>query len=352
MCEKLEERVGQGEFNISPYITLCALDIICETAMGKHLNTQTDNSSQYLKVLHQVCEMIVKRFKSPWMWPNLLFYLFGDGRKFDKYLKIVQGFTKNVIETRQKEYNENEAKMMEDEVGDADESNVYIKKKRRAFLDLLLYHWHRGELTTEEIQEEVDTFMFAGHDTVSVGMTWAIYMIVSHPEVYRKVNQEIDDVFGDSNRPAMLEDLKKLDYMEMALKETLRLYPSVSIIGRKTTEELDIDGYKIPAKYRVTLFIGGLHKDPQYFPEPLVYNPDRFLPENIKERHPYAFIPFSAGRRNCIGQKFAMVEEKILLTWIFRKFRVETTQVEADIHPEMNLVLRPKYGVKVKLSKR
>ncbi|CAE1329931.1 CYP4V2 [Acanthosepion pharaonis] len=101
-----------------------------------------------------------------------------------------------VIENRQKEYNENEAMIMEEEADDADESNVYMKKKRRTFLDTLLYNWHRGKLTTEEIQEEVDTFMFEGHDTTSVGMMWALYMIVSHPEVYKKVNKEIDDVFA------------------------------------------------------------------------------------------------------------------------------------------------------------
>lgn len=323
-----------------------------ETSMGKHLNAQNDSSSQYVKALHHVCEMIVRRSTSPWVWPNLLFYLFGDGWKFDKYLKIIQDFTKNVIENRQKEYNENEAKIMEEEADDADESNVYMKKKRRTFLDTLLYNWHRGKLTTEEIQEEVDTFMFEGHDTTSVGMMWALYMIVSHPEVYKKVNKEIDDVFGDSNRLATQEDLKKLDYLEMALKEAMRIHPAVPIIGRTTTEDIEIGGYTIPAKHWVTLFIAGLHRDPQYFPDPLFYNPDRFLPENIKERHPYAFIPFSAGRRNCIGQKFAIAEEKILLSWIFRRFQVETTQTETDIHPEMGLVLRSKNGIKVKLLKR
>lgn len=352
MCEKLEERIGQGEFNISPYITHCALDIICETAMGKHLNTQNDSSSQYVKALHHVCEITMQRQKSPWIWPNFLFYFFGDGHKFDRYLKILHGFTKNVIENRQKEYNENEAKAIEEEADDADESNFYMKKKRRAFLDMLLYNWHRGELTTEDMQEEVDTFMFAGHDTTSVGMMWALYMIVSHPEVYKKVNQEIEDVFGDSNRPASPEDLKKLDYLGMALKESMRIYPSVPLIGRKTTDDLEIDDYKIPPNQWVTLFIGSLHRDPQYFPDPLIYNPDRFLPENVKKRHAYSFIPFSAGRRNCIGQKFAIAEEKIILSWIFRRFRVETTQAETDIHPEMALVLRPKYGIKVKLTKR
>ena len=136
---------------------------------------------------------------------------------------------------------------------------------------------------------------------------------------------ELDEVFGDSDRPCTTQDVAELKYLECCIKETLRLYPSVPAVMRYITEDILVGnkaftypsvsflyanswlsgGYKIPAGVSVALMIYGMHHNPKIYPNPEVYNPERFLPENAVDRHPYAFIPFSAGPRNCIGNIIA-----------------------------------------------
>lgn len=160
-----------------------------------------------------------------------------------------------------------------------------------------------------------------GHDTTSAGMNWALQLIGSHPECQAKVHQELDLVFGDDDdRDIRFDDLKNLNYLEMCIKEALRLYPSVPMFGRTLYEDCDIsthlqnlkiklcqgyknllDGFNIPASTQLLFIPFAVHRDPKHWPDPEIFNPDRFLPENSVGRHPFAYLPFSAGARNCIG---------------------------------------------------
>lgn len=114
----------------------------------------------------------------------------------------------------------------------------YDNKKRVAFLDTLLkYKKENKTITFEDIQEEVDTFMFEGHDTTAAAASWACHLIGSHPDVQKKIHEELDRVLGHSNRHITQDDLRELKYLECVIKETLRLYPSVAMFARKPSEE-------------------------------------------------------------------------------------------------------------------
>ena len=110
------------------------------------------------------------------------------------------------------------------------------------------------------------------------------------------------------------------------------------------------DGIKIPAPMRVGILIFQAHRLPEHYPEPDKFNPDNFLPERVAGRHPYAYIPFSAGPRNCIGQKFAILEEKTVVSYVLRHFKLEATGEVPIGLPD--LVLRPENGIQVKISPR
>ena len=116
-----------------------------------------------------------------------------------------------------------------------------------------------------------------------------------------KVWNELNQVFGDSDRPCTLEDSNHLKYLEACIKESLRLYPSVPAIERYISEDIELGGYKIPSGASLSVHIFALHRHEGFFPDPLAFKPERFETEQSSGRHPFAFIPFSAGPRNCIG---------------------------------------------------
>ncbi|KAG7486616.1 cytochrome P450 4V2 [Solea senegalensis] len=342
LLEKLEKKAGKGKFNCFSDVTLCALDIICETAMGKKINAQNDTESTYVESVYKMSDIVSRRQRKPWFWPDALYKIFGDGRAHDKNLKVLHEFTYSVIRERAAELSSQES--------DADQG----KKKRQAFLDMLLKTTDENgnKMSHQDIQEEVDTFMFEGHDTTAAAMNWALHLIGSHPEVHSKVNEELQEVFGSSDRHANTEDLKKLKYLDCVIKEALRLFPSVPFFARSICEDCHIKGFKIPKGANAIIVTYALHRDPRYYPEPEEFRPDRFLPDNCVGRPPYAYIPFSAGLRNCIGQRFAQMEEKVVLSSILRKFNVEACQKREELQPIGELILRPEKGIWIKLERK
>ncbi|CAC5409593.1 CYP4V2 [Mytilus coruscus] len=357
MMNKLEGKWKNGTFNIFNDITLCALDIICETAMGRTINAQNDDDSEYVKAVYKITEIILTRQRSPWFWPDFMFNTIGAGKEHDRLLKILHGFTEKVIKEKSAEFSKKQADglTMEDILNnhDDDETSYISREKRLAFLDMLLCSTVQGEsLSFMDIREEVDTFMFEGHDTTAAAMSFTMHLIGAHPEVQAKVHTELDEVFGDSNRRATMKDLKSLKYLECVIKEGLRLFPSVPFFGRTTTEDLVIDNVTIPQGTTCILVTFALHMDPKYFPNPEKFDPDRFLQENIKIRHPYCYVPFSAGPRNCIGQKFAMLEEKAMISSILRRYNVKATQTREEMCAIGEIILRADGGVYVELSPR
>uniref|UniRef100_A0A3Q1I386 Cytochrome P450 4V2 n=1 Tax=Anabas testudineus TaxID=64144 RepID=A0A3Q1I386_ANATE len=341
---KLEKKAGKGPFNCFSHITLCALDIICETAMGKKIYAQSNSDSEYVRSVYKMSDIVSRRQRTPWFWPDFVYNYFGEGRDHDKTLKILHSFTYKVIHERAESISSTESD------SDSDKGT----RKRRAFLDMLLKTTYEdgNRMSHEDIQEEVDTFMFRGHDTTAASMNWALHLLGSHPEAHSKVQQELQEVFGTSDRPVNTEDLKKLKYLECVIKEALRLFPSVPFFARSICEDCYINGFKVSKGANAIIITYALHRDPRYFPEPEEFRPERFLPENSEGRPPYAYIPFSAGLRNCIGQRFALMEEKVILSSILRNFSVEACQKREDLRPVGELILRPEKGIWIKLEKR
>ncbi|CAL4060717.1 unnamed protein product, partial [Meganyctiphanes norvegica] len=172
--------VADGDVvNMFPFVTCATLDIICETAMGVSPNAQDHGDSEYVQAVYKLNSLIQKRQARPWLHPNILFYLLGYGAQHDKCLNVLHGFTNKAIAQRKKIFNENKIaekkEKEEDDIG---------KKKRLAFLDLLLDISDNGaNLSDLDIREEVDTFMFEGHDTTSAAISWSLYLIGANPEV-------------------------------------------------------------------------------------------------------------------------------------------------------------------------
>uniref|UniRef100_A0AAY4AYR4 aromatase n=1 Tax=Denticeps clupeoides TaxID=299321 RepID=A0AAY4AYR4_9TELE len=199
------------------------------------------------------------------------------------------------------------------------------------------------------------SFRNKGHDTTAASMNWALYLIGSHPDVQKKLQQELQEVFGKSSRllPSINHPSDHLvRFVLCVIKETLRIFPSVPLFARSIGEDCQMNGFKVPKGVNAVIIPYALHRDPRYFPDPEEFRPERFLPENSVGRHPYAYIPFSAGPRNCIGQRFAMMEEKVILATVLRHFSVEALQGRQEVQPLGELILRPEKGIWIKLQER
>ncbi|XP_035682671.1 cytochrome P450 4F2-like [Branchiostoma floridae] len=223
------------------------------------------------------------------------------------------------------------------------------------FLDILLTARDpdREGLTDDEIRAEVDTFLFEGHDTTASGISWSLYCLAKHPGHQDRVREEVDIVLtGKDDEELTWQDVSKLKYLAMCVKEAMRLYPPVPIVSRRTTRDFDLMGHRLPAGATLNINTWCLHHNRAVWGEDFMeYKPDMFSSENMKKMDAYAFIPFSAGPRNCIGQNFALNEEKVVIARILHRYKVELVP-DHHVAPVLELVTRAVNGIKVKFIPR
>lgn len=319
---------------------------------------------------------VIKRILRPWLWNSFIYYnLSADGREDKVDLDILHQFTmkvtmasytctalltsdslKQVIRDRKKET------LAQGNTGEESENktDTFTSSRRRlAFLDMLIEQHLKDPSTLSELdmREEVDTFMFEGHDTTAMSMIWTLFLLGHHPDIQERVHQEIDDLWEreqvDDSKQLSGNQLRQLKFLEACIKESLRLFPSVPFIGRVAAHDIQHDNYLIPKGSTLFLFIHTIHRDPKLFLKPHFFIPDRFIEgSEAYVKNPFAYVPFSAGPRNCIGQKFALQEEKVVLATVLRYFSLQSCKQldEVLMHPE--LVIRPKEPINIRFIPR
>ncbi|XP_071498886.1 cytochrome P450 4V2-like [Diadema antillarum] len=349
LAEKFDAFANRRDpVNIFPLATLCALDVICGTAMGKHMNAQGETDSEFVRALKGMIAIAFMRFRSPLMWVDAFFYRTEAGERQRKYLRILHGVTQSMIQQKLLQSSESP------DVSTQNVGAVAEQRKQIAFLDLLIQmHREDPSFTLADVQEEVDDVMFAGHDTTAAAVSWSLYLIGLHPGIQARLLEEISEVLGDSDRHVTTDDLAKLSYLTCVVKESLRVLPPVPGMSRTLDSDIVLDGKVVPKGTSISFAIYALHRDPEQFPDPEIFDPDRFLPENSSKRHPYAYIPFAAGPRNCIGQRYAMMETKVTLVNLLRRFSFKSTQTMDDVKPTDMIVLNPEGGeIFMEISRR
>uniref|UniRef100_A0A182VPL0 Uncharacterized protein n=2 Tax=Anopheles merus TaxID=30066 RepID=A0A182VPL0_ANOME len=348
----LEPFAASGNsFDIFPQVTLCALDVICESAMGTKVNAQINSTSDYVLAVKEITNLIQLRFYDFLIRYDIFFRLSANARKQRKVLQVLHSYTDSVIKGRRQQLASIQQSGAQEEASDQD---LGIKK-RMAFLDMLLQSTIDGRpLTDLEIREEVDTFMFEGHDTTTSAISFLLHSLAQNPTIQEKVFDEVRNVVGDDRtRPVTMAMLNDMRYLDLVIKETLRLYPSVPMIGRKMQETAEINGKIIPAGANLIIMPFFLGREARYFPEPEKFDPERFNVERSAEKtNPYQYIPFSAGPRNCIGQKFAVAELKSLVSKVLRHYEILPPIGKQDESFIAELILRPEHGVFVRLKPR
>jgi cytochrome P450 len=225
--------------------------------------------------------------------------------------------------------------------------------ERNDFLSILLHARDEdGKLMSDEqVMAECLTLFLAGHETTATALTWTWYLLCQHPESYQMVHQEVDSVL--QGRTPTYADLARLPYCLQVFKEAMRLYPPAYLMARQALREVKIDGYRVPKGWVVLLAPYTLHRRVEYFTEPETFDPVRFTPEREKQLPRYAYLPFGAGPRICLGLYFAMMEGQLLLATLAQRVSfslVHGQTIEPDsVH---HVALRPAGAVDVTVRKR
>ncbi|XP_076814409.1 cytochrome P450 4F4-like [Clavelina lepadiformis] len=357
------------------HVSLMTLDNMLLCTMSCTTNCQTDSKeNRYIKAVFDLGEIVMNRMFNPLIHNDFVFYLTPMGRRFKGHCEYVHAFDEKIIQERKVliksslESLTNDSKMHGEDSG-----NVELYKKATGknldFLDILLLTKDEDGkgLSDREIRDEVDTFLFEGHDTTASGISWAFYCLATYPDYQEKCREEVRRVLGDKEFISW-DDVAKLSYLTMFIKEVLRLHPPVFTIARKLSRPLTFPrGFgkdqtcfdkQAPTGSSQTFNVGTalnipiymLHRNPTVWENPKVFKPLRFSAENSKDRSAHAYLPFSAGPRNCIGKNFAITEMKVTLCKALQRFRfyIDRECPKPEIHP--TVVLKARHGIFVKMD--
>jgi cytochrome P450 len=200
-----------------------------------------------------------------------------------------------------------------------------------------------------QIRDEGVTIFLAGHETTAIALSWTFHLIARHPDVERKLVEEIDAVLGD--RLPTVADLPRLGYAANVISESMRLYPPAYAFGREALEDCEIGGYHVPAGTTIFLSPWVAHRDPRWFEEPQAFRPERWENEFARSLPRFAYLPFGGGPRVCIGNSFALMEATLILASVLRRVRVRGAG-GADPVPFPSITLRPQGGMRMRIEAR
>ena len=351
---KWKRSVQQGTpVKLFDTISLLSLDIILQCAFSHKSNCQNERlEHHYVKAVYDLSHLCTDRFLNPLYHIDWIYALTTSGQRMRQACRTVHNHSLKVINERRKALNLHQSSATNQRTFDLDSLYTKVSETRKYldFLDILLTATDDTGtgMSDEDIRAEVDTFMFEGHDTTTSGKCWTLYCLAKHPEHQEKVREEVRSVL--MGRECLeYDDLKELKYTQWCIKEAMRLYPPVPEVYRQVSKDVTLENYTIPKGTIFSVMIYLIHHNPEVWEDPEQFDPLRFHPSNVEKRDPYAYIPFSAGHRNCIGQNFAMNEEKVVIATIVSRFRL-TLDEGHTIEMAPRLILRTKYDIQVFLE--
>lgn len=223
-----------------------------------------------------------------------------------------------------------------------------IDDQDKNFINQMIFH--SNQFSDEEIHDHIYTFVAAAYETIALQSFFTLLLLAIHTDVQDKVYQEVIQI-----KNLNYESLSnKLSYLNMVIKESMRLLPAVPIIGRETQQEIEIGDKKIPEGITLLIHLFNLHRRADLWGEDAnQFNPDRFLPENISKRHSHTFLPFSDGLRDCIGKNYAMLAIRTILITFLKQYKVTVDDLKfEELTYKADITLKICQDVKIKVDKR
>ncbi|AEI47158.1 cytochrome P450 [Runella slithyformis] len=323
--EGWERKNGEEAFDTTEEMLNLTLKIVTRALFSTDVKHRLGGISESLNEIMHFADSTLKSFiRLPLTVPT------PRNLRFKRAVAKVEAVIYSIIEGRREEIKQ----------------NAHVRYND--LLDMLIHtrDEETGEtMTDQQVRDEVTTIFMAGHETTANALSWALYLLSKHRDVLHKLREEVKMVLGEEGMPTF-ETIRELKYTLQVVQEVMRLYPPAWVMGRKALGDDQLSGYSIAAGTYLLLPIYLLHRDPKYWQKPNEFYPDHFLPENIKARPTYSYIPFGGGPRMCVGNNFALMEMQIVLAlWVRRLDFTLIDQKAMEADPLVTL--RPKKSLKM-----
>ncbi|XP_029923563.1 cytochrome P450 3A40-like [Myripristis murdjan] len=321
--------------NVKDFLGAYSLDAMASCAYSIDTDTIKDPSHPFINHAKKLLRISIPLFLIQGFFPFLLPLLEISG--FSLFPKSCVAYFKSVLE-----------KVRAERRGGSHQTQM-------DFLQLMMNSQQEKQnkgLSDHEIMSQAIIFVAAGFDTSGTTLAFLAYNLAKNPEVMRRLQEEIDTTFP-SKAPVQYEGLVNMEYLDSVVSESLRLYPPIARIERVAKATVEINGITVPKDMIVTVPVYALHRDPDLWPDPEEFKPDRFSKENKQSINPYAYLPFGIGPRNCIGMRFALVMVKLALVEVLQNYSFSICK-ETEIPLEMDPtgLLGPLRPIKLKLVAR
>ncbi|CAN8020554.1 unnamed protein product [Ixodes persulcatus] len=328
----------------------CALDIIAEVTMETNLHLQKDKNLKLMTSFNRIMNLTAVRSVSPWVWIQSIYDRTPNGKLFKDDIRQMELITKSVLQ--EQKYKQEETKSVSVSNSEKDKINS-VRNKTLLKNVLLKQHFLSSSYTLDDVRRDIQTIVAAANDTTTTSICWTLSLLGRHPEVQRKVHQELDEIFGGTkDREITAYHLRRMEYLECCLKESLRLYPSFPSVARVLDKELVLDGHRIPKGVMISVDIFSLHRNPTCFEDPKTFIPERFMAEENKTLQPFSYIPFSGGAKSCLGQRFAMIEMKLLLAKVLCKCEIMATTPFEELKIKYEVIIKASGGHPISIRRR
>ncbi|XP_037033787.1 cytochrome P450 4C1-like [Bradysia coprophila] len=322
----ISSKVGQEAFDARTEFVLVFIQMILDTTIGYDINPEGVNV--YNEFLFDSQTMAMKRYFNPFYQIDFLWKLTKWPEKAKRVSKHREELFEKII---------------------AERSHVSEDERVLLIDRLLKISEENSDFTMEDVKGEGNTAIMAGTDTSTGSLAMVLFMLAMHPECQEKVYDELLSVFPCKDVDVTVDDLDKLLYLDMVIKETMRIFPTVSLIARHATGDIQLRDFTIPAGCSIGIDIFSLHRSKKFWGD----KADQFIPERFeagyKLSHPYAYMAFSHGPRNCIGYKYALVSMKLVVIYMLLNYRFTTTLKMSDLnyYAEINLFIKEKLMVQI-----
>lgn len=321
------EREDVTELDVYPSMMRLALRILGQTLFSIDLSQSADVSTEAFTVaLEEVSRRGNTIFAAPMSWPT------PANRRLRRALRTLDAIVYEMLDERAA------AKAG----GDAGPDDM---------ISLLLDHRDDDGQPLERrlMHDEIITMFLAGHETTALALTWTWYLLSMHPEVEAELHEEVDRVLG--GRLPTIDDLPKLEATKRILQESMRVLPPVWSNGRTVARDTQLMGYDLRKGSMAMLVPYFTHRHPDFWERPEAFLPARFEASALRGRHKYAYFPFSAGPRMCVGNHFTMIEAQLVMAVIAQRFRFDLRPGHL-VERDHQITMRPRHGMEMLLHRR